>query len=254
MVLEADNAAGPEIEALMEAGIPLVVDRTDGQMHDKFVLIDRRQVWTGSMNFTLSDAYRNDNQLIAFSSPAAAAVYQAEFEEMFEAGLFGANSPAGTPSQVEIEGPEGEGIELEIAFSPDDGAAKRLVELIEAARESIHFMAFSFTSDEIGEAMLARAAQGVDVRGVFDESQLESSRRSLYEILIAAGLDVRVDGNPNILHHKAIIIDGRIVIAGSYNFSAGAETANDENMLVIHSQAVAALFLAEWERVFDLGK
>jgi phosphatidylserine/phosphatidylglycerophosphate/cardiolipin synthase-like enzyme len=52
------------------------------------------------------------------------------------------------------------------------------------------------------------------------------------------------------MHHKVLIIDERIVVTGSYNFSASAEKRNDENTLVIHNPEVAALFLAEYERVY----
>ena len=42
-----------------------------------------------------------------------------------------------------------------------------------------------------------------------------------------------------------------IVITGSYNFSRNAEENNDENVLIIHDTAIAAAYLAEWERVWD---
>ena len=253
LVVEADHAHQPEIEALVEAGIPVVPDLPDGLMHDKFAIIDRRQVWTGSMNFTLHGAYVNDNNLLAITDAAVAAAYEAEFEEMFTAGLFGAYSPPSAPTRVEIAGPDGAGIPLEVYFSPDDGAAGRIVELVSAAQRSIHFLAFSFTSDAIGGAMLERAAQGVMVAGVFDESQLRSNRGSEYAGMLEAGLDVRIDGSPGKLHHKLIVIDGRIVILGSYNFSQSAETRNDENMLVFHDERLAAVFEAEWQRLFDRG-
>ena len=68
-----------------------------------------------------------------------------------------------------------------------------------------------------------------------------------------AGLDVRLDGNPRNMHHKVIVIDGSLVITGSYNFSTSAEESNDENVLIVHSGDIASLFLIEFERVFDLA-
>jgi phosphatidylserine/phosphatidylglycerophosphate/cardiolipin synthase-like enzyme len=254
MVVEADSLDRPEIKVLAEAGIPIAADLPDGLMHDKFVVIDRRQVWTGSMNFTLSSAYRNDNNLIALTHPAAAAAYEAEFEEMFTDGLFGPYSPDGERAEFEVAGPAGSVIPVEVYFSPDDGALARILELLAGARESIRFMAFSFTSDEIGALMEERAAAGVDVRGVFDDSQLRSSGGGEYDWLLGAGLDVRIDGNPELLHHKVIVIDGEVVIAGSYNFSASAETRNDENVVIIFDEVVAGVFLEEWERVFSIGR
>jgi phosphatidylserine/phosphatidylglycerophosphate/cardiolipin synthase-like enzyme len=89
---------------------------------------------------------------------------------------------------------------------------------------------------------------------VFEEDQYNANIGTEFDRLREAGLDVRLDGNPYHMHHKVIIIDGQIVITGSYNFSRSAEESNDENVLVIHSQAVAAQFLAEFQRVFGLAQ
>ncbi len=247
LVAEADNADSPEMQALVAAGIPLVTDGPEGLMHDKFVIIDRQQVWMGSMNYTFTGAYRNDENLIAITSREAAAAYLAEFEEMFVGGRFGAFSPAGGPVSLSLEAAP-----LEIRFSPDDGVAARIIELINGARESIHFMAFSFTSDPIGDAMLAHSAAGMTVTGIFDESQYNSNGASSeFDRMLENGLAVRLDGNPDKLHAKVIIIDGEIVIAGSYNFSASAEEANDENVVIIFSEEIARAFLREWERIWE---
>ena len=143
---------------------------------------------------------------------------------------------------------------VEVYFSPDDGTASSLVNLIQGAKECVFFMAYSFTSDDIAQAMLDRARVGVTVAGVFDESQVKSNRGGEYDNLLSSGLDVRLDGSRDRMHHKVIVIDGRVVITGSYNFSASAEERNDENTLIIHSPGIAAQFLEEFERVYDKAK
>jgi phosphatidylserine/phosphatidylglycerophosphate/cardiolipin synthase-like enzyme len=245
VVAESDNLDEPEFEALAAAGIPVLGDRREGLMHHKFVVIDRLEVWTGSMNFTLNGAYRNDNNLVRVRSARLAENYLAEFEEMFSADRFGSLSRADTPyPAITVSG-----VPLEVYFSPDDGVAARLVELIEGAEARVDFLAFSFTADDLAEALLDQARRGVQVRGVFEARQVDSNIGTEYGRLRGAGLDVHLDGNPKNMHHKVIIIDSRIVIAGSYNFSASAEQRNDENVLVIHSTAVAAHYLDEFARV-----
>lgn len=247
VVCESDNMDRPEMQTLIEAGIPILCDRRQGLMHNKFVIIDRLEVWTGSMNFTLRGAYQNNNNLIRIRSTNLARNYLVEFEEMFVDDLFGPRSPANTPySTLSIDGTL-----LEVYFSPDDGAAREIVRLIGDADESIYFLAFSFTSDDIGAAMLDRAEAGVTVAGVIEASQYRTNVGSEFDTLRAAGLDVRLDGNPYNMHHKVIVLDGKTVITGSYNFSASAEKRNDENTLVIHNEDVAGLFLEEFERVFS---
>lgn len=250
MVAESDNLDRPEIEALVQAGIPVLGDRREGLMHHKFVVIDRLEVWTGSMNFTINGAYRNDNNLVRVRSSRLAQDYLTEFEEMFTHDRFGPASLPDTPLPSVVV----DGVQIDVLFSPDDGAASQLVALVNGAQESVYFMAYSFTADDIALAMLGRARAGVTVSGVFETSQFASNQGTEYGNLRAAGLDVHLDENPRNMHHKVIVIDERIVVMGSYNFSASAETRNDENVLVIHSPEIAALYVNEFTRVRGLAQ
>ena len=64
-----------------------------------------------------------------------------------------------------------------------------------------------------------------------------------------AGLDVRLDGKPEVMNHKIMIIDGRIVVMGSYDFTNRAENENDENVLIIYDEKIAQKFMEEFERI-----
>ncbi len=246
VVTESDNLDEAEIQQVMDAGIPVVSDRRESLMHNKFVVIDAQDVWTGSMNFTVNGGYRNDNNLIHIRSSRLAENYTIEFEEMFASELFGNYTAANTPHpSLTVEG-----IRLDTSFSPDDGTAAQILDLIYSAEKSIYFMAFSFTSDDIAAAMIEQAARGVDVAGVMEESQYHSNTGGEFDNLLNSGIDVRLDGNRNNMHHKVIIMDDAIVITGSYNFSRSAEERNDENTLFIYSAEVATQYLAEFERVY----
>jgi phosphatidylserine/phosphatidylglycerophosphate/cardiolipin synthase-like enzyme len=94
----------------------------------------------------------------------------------------------------------------------------------------------------------------VTVAGVFDESQAAGNTGTEWDRLREAGLDVRMDGNSSLMHHKVILIDGETIVTGSYNFSANAERRNDENTLVIYSSRVASQYMVEFERVFEEGQ
>ncbi len=246
VVMESDNLDEKEAQDLLDAGIEVLGDRRESLMHNKFVIIDSAEVWTGSMNFTMNGAYRNDNNLIRFQATRLAENYTAEFEEMFVRDMFGDHIIENTPHpNLTIAGSP-----LENYFSPDDQAANRIVELIGASQENIRFMTFSFTSDPIAAALIEAAGRGVDVAGVFEESQYYSNTGGEFDRLAAAGLNVRLDGNERNMHHKVIIIDEKIVITGSYNFSRSAEERNDENVIIVHDAGFAAEYLAEFERVF----
>ncbi len=247
VVAESDNLDEVEIQELQEAGIEILGDRRESLMHNKFVVIDGLDVWTGSMNFTVNGAYRNDNNLIHIRSTKLAENFTSEFEEMFVQDMFGDNAISRTPNPSFTL----DGSLIETYFSPDDGTAAQIIDAIQNAETSIHFLAFSFTSDDIAQALIDAANDGVTVKGVFEESQYHSNTGTEYDNLLAAGLVVRLDGNDRNMHHKVFIIDGEIVVTGSYNFSRSAEERNDENTLLIYSSDIAARYLAEFERVFE---
>jgi phosphatidylserine/phosphatidylglycerophosphate/cardiolipin synthase-like enzyme len=246
MVTDSDNLDEDEIRDLRTVGVPVRGDRREGLMHNKFVIIDSATVWTGSMNLTINSAYRNNDNLIALHSSALARNYSAEFNEMFDEDRFGPGSPANTPDpRLEINGSP-----VEVYFSPEDGVETEIIRLIRSARRSIRFMLYSFTSDPIAAAILAQSEAGLEVSGIFEAEQAHSNRGTEYDKLLAAGLDVWLDGNPRNMHHKVLIIDERIVLTGSYNFTNNARTLNDENLLVIEQPELAAAYTREFERLY----
>jgi phosphatidylserine/phosphatidylglycerophosphate/cardiolipin synthase-like enzyme len=246
MVMESDNLDRTDPQILLDEGIPILGDRREGLMHDKFVVIDNSEVWLGSMNFTDSGAYTDDNNLMRIRSVEIAENYTKEFEEMFVDDMFGPDVVAETPNPRVII----DDTPIDVYFSPDDHVQASFVELIENAQESINFMAFSFTADELGDAVRARAQDGVAVAGVMDSEQVKSNTGTEFDPFKQAGLDVLMDGNEGLMHHKVMIIDESIVIFGSYNFTASAETKNDETLIVVYNEEIAAQFMDEFDRVY----
>lgn len=246
MVMESDNMDRADVQILKSAGIPILGDRREGLMHDKFIIIDNSEVWVGSMNLTDSGAYEDNNNMIHIRSVKMAENYKKEFDEMFVDDKFGDRIAAETPHPRLIL----DGTPIDTYFSPDDGILPVFVEMVENAESSISFMAFSFTSDQIGEAVRRRAEEGVLVSGVMEDEQVNSNTGTEFDPFLQARLDVRRDGNEGQMHHKVMIIDRQIVIFGSYNFTNSAETRNDETLLVIYNQDIAAQFLEEFGRVY----
>ena len=250
LVMETDNTNVAVPKALIAAGIPVVSDRLPGLMHDKFVVIDRAEVWTGSMNFTVAGTYHDNNSLMHIRSSRVADDYESEFDQMFEEHKFGPGLISETPHPSVTIGDT----PLQIYFSPADHVQVALLPLIDHARLSIAFLAYSFTSDPLGAAIRQRAAAGVRVAGVVEADQVRSNVGTEYETFRSAGLDVHLDGNPGLMHHKVIIIDDQIVVMGSYNFTASAERNNEENLVVIHNPEIAAQYMKEFGRVYALAQ
>lgn len=249
LVTDSDTLAEPVVQDLITAGIPVVADNRSAIMHNKFAVLDGASVWTGSLNFTYNDAYRNNNNFIWIQSKTLAANYTHEFEEMFTAQAFGPRSPADTPNPtVEIAGTR-----VENYFAPEDDVARRVLPLLQNAQHSVYFLAFSFTRADFASALIAQGQSGRTVRGVFETRQIAAGSDEVWLQLSAAGLPVRQDGNPYNLHSKVFIIDLQTVVLGSYNFSASADESNDENVLIIHNRAIALAYYEEWLKVWEVA-
>ncbi len=106
--------------------------------------------------------------MLRFASREIAADYTNEFEQMFD-GRFGTSKRSTTPYSAVRLG----SARVEIYFSPQDGVAKHVLQRLAAAKHSIHFMTFSYTSSAIADAMVAQAQAGLPVRGVFESQNAD---------------------------------------------------------------------------------
>lgn len=121
---------------------------------------------------------------------------------------------------------------VEAYFSPKGGCQAAIVREMMKARHEILVQAYSFTADPLTYALVELKKQGVLVEIVLDKSN-EVDRYSDLKICLDAGLDVRVDHEHPIAHNKIMIIDQKVVITGSYNFTNQAEGENAENVVII---------------------
>jgi phosphatidylserine/phosphatidylglycerophosphate/cardiolipin synthase-like enzyme len=257
IVVDDQMAEEPEskVSYLIQNGVEVRKDKFKSYfMHNKFCVIDRLIVWTGSLNPTYGGVRRQNNNVVVITSPMLAENYETEFEEMWE-GKFGKSSPRNTPYPHLIVF----GKRMECYFGPEDGIAREILAELANARESIYFMAFSFTRDDMSNLIIEKHKERKEVRGVFEsmdsfEDQFligYPDEYSKYWVMKQAGLNVRLDGNPDLMHHKVFILDNETVIMGSPNFSKKADQDNDENLLIIHDRETAFAYLKEFEEVWE---
>jgi len=133
---------------------------------------------------------------------------------------------------------------LEVHFSPKGGCTEQIVRYVGNARTSVRVLAYSFTSQPIINALIERKKAGKVVEVVLDRSNTGSLQAAT---LIAAGILVKFDRKHVIAHNKTMIIDGKIVLTGSFNFTNSAETSNAENCLAVLNMNLASQYLANWQ-------
>lgn len=258
---DGDELHDAGYEALEMAGVELILRKPlDRIMHNKFAVIDARWVFTGSMNYSENGIMRNNNHTIRFDSADLATIYAAEFQQMHDEVLFGRKKEALGIGQSTTVG----STDVEIYFSPQDNPIGPLRRVMATADVRVFFMVFSYTHPDLAADMIALHQAGVEVVGVFDESQARG-RYSVDEQLAAAGIPVYLDGNENAsgfaggkLHHKTMLIDVATdseptVISGSFNWSNAATDYNDENLVVLPGADFATPFLEEFCKVLEVA-
>lgn len=249
VVVDSDALDNRAVQRLQQGKIPVVGDQREGLMHNKFILIDDQILWSGSLNLTPASLDKDHNVFLRIRSGELVALYRVEFEEMFTAHQFGGGQALPLPERRVIV----EGVAVEVWFAPDDQPGSALAERINGARERVGFLAYTFTRDDLRDAMIAAAQRGVQVRGVFDADQSDAAGND-YAALRRAGLDVRLDGSPGLMHEKVLVIDSETVITGSYNFTRSADETNDENLLILRSSELAKQFEAEFQRIYEAAR
>jgi phosphatidylserine/phosphatidylglycerophosphate/cardiolipin synthase-like enzyme len=235
VVIDKDN----EEDTIIKKNI-VRFDDNNQLTHNKFCIIDKKAVFTGSFNPTINGAFRNNNNMIIIDSRYLAKNYEDEFSELWDY-RFGQGAKIKNP-MVYYNNKK-----IENYFCPEDDCKGKIINTIEQAKSSIYFMTFSFTDEDIADSIFFK--NDLDIKGIFDNMQA-GSRYSQYHRFYGFGLPVIRDKNPAIMHHKVFIIDNSTVITGSFNPTGAANYKNDENIIIIHDKAIAKQFLDEFERLF----
>lgn len=143
--------------------------------------------------------------------------------------------------------------DVSACFVPEARCTGEIVAALESARTEIRVQAFAFSSRPIAAALKAAHERGVDVQVVVDRSN-ERYHGGVTDALVAAGVPVFVDWSPAIAHSKVMIVDRHLVVGGSFNYSAAADSRNAENVTFIDSPIVAGWFLANWQARRDVSE
>ncbi|MFN8578083.1 MAG: phospholipase D-like domain-containing protein [Candidatus Sericytochromatia bacterium] len=243
-LMEKEDPTKPRqaIIDLKNAGIPIVDDKREKLMHNKFMIVDNSTIWTGSMNLTTSSMFHHNNNSIMIRSPQLAENFNAEFKRMYEKNQFGTN-----PHEIPYKDVNVSGISIRTFFSPGGGTMNAILDELKKAQKNIKFMAFSMTDKNILDIMVQKKQAGLNVQGVFDNCLIP--QYSIFWGLKKGDVMSLRDGNQALMHHKVMIIDDETVVTGSFNFSKSADEGNNENALIIKSASIAKQYIGEYLRV-----
>jgi len=129
----------------------------------------------------------------------------------------------------------------EVYFSLSDNPQKAIIKNINQAEAFINMAMYVFTDKEIALPLIDAQKRGVKVRVYLDKDQVDYEY-SQSRFLVQKGIKIRESNNNYIMHHKFAIIDNRLLLAGSYNWTFSANNRNDENLMVIDDPEIIKIF------------
>jgi phosphatidylserine/phosphatidylglycerophosphate/cardiolipin synthase-like enzyme len=225
--------------ALLRCNVDVKADYNPKIFHQKFVVRDYRgeakptsALLSGSTNFTVTDTHRNLNHVVVFHDWRVCREYTVEFD-MIRNGQFGRNVHGDVPKAFNIKG-----VPVKVLFAPEHTPELEIMKQMLKATDRVDFAIFTFSgSSGIDDTMIALQAAGRHVRGAVDPGQGAQTWAATHD-LDRAGIEIFYpDRTPPFrkLHHKLMVIDQSIVVAGSFNYTAPANQYNDENIFVLGS-------------------
>ena len=218
--------------AILRTAINIRSDYNPSIFHQKFIVRDGSTLLTGSTNFTDSGTSTNLNHLVIVRSRKVANLYSREYREILQ-GHFGKLNEGHdvAPKDVEVSK-----IPIRVLFAPDHNPEMEIMKQMLKAKKRIDFAMFTFAkSSGIDDTMIALSKAGRPVRGILDKRQANQKWAATRPVRNAgARLYVaQPRGDLNKLHHKLMVIDGQVVIAGSFNYTGPATRLNDENIIIL---------------------
>lgn len=253
---------------LVHAGISSRFRDKNGLMHHKFILIDKKILIAGTGNFTGNGFFRNNNLFLMSENRQLIDAFQYEFDAMFQ-GDFGVDKEGSLNDDKEFS----ESRQIKIFFSPQNRKLilDEMISAIDQAKSSIKFMIYSFSLDQISDALVRAANRGIKITGIIDKNFFRGVSQEAPRLfsLNHENVNIRIDGNENTLvkngkesggklHTKIMLIDeetdNAISILGSFNWSANGLEKNDENLFIIHSKELTNQIFLFFKNILTISK
>ncbi len=229
------SAAGVDVEFVAGG------DNPAGLQHAKFLLVDGTTLATGSNNWSSTGTSINEESMIVIASvdgDPLVAGFQCHFEAIWTRNPGGA-AACSTP---------------EVKFAPSTEPIKMLKEELARGQKSIDVLMHHLAFDDLVKELAKAAERGVKVRVIVNAADRAEHTGPAWDRLIAAGGRIRYKQTNadlfQLMHHKLVIVDDRVVVNGSGNWSGSAFFKNFENYVRYRDPRIARPYRQLYDRLW----
>lgn len=260
-------------------------NKGSGLMHHKFIVVDGKTTIISSGNLTTSDlngdfssleSRGNANNLIVITNNIEVGqIFTDEFDYMWQ-GIFKSRKPYRPPVTIAVGGGT-----VTLNFSP--AKKKQAIEMtsngiisfyLQQTSVSAHIALFVYSDQTISNTLGEVRDRGIeDIKVLVDPDFYRQAYSKVYDALgvcptagkgkrksrinvnpwrnpiTTVGFPVAATGDRGV-HSKMAILDGRLTIAGSHNWSNAGNYSNDETLIAIDNPTVAAHYEQEFNRLY----
>ncbi len=255
----------PQVTRLLQApGVEVRTlrgTRAYGVNHNKILVCDRAAAAVGSYNWTFGATFSNHENTLVARQPAHVSGYVDYFEWMWAKARTPAQGPSpelpegyyGLPPQDPAPALSLNGVPVPAyLFSPGSRSEERLAGLIDAARTSVDAVTFTFSSKTLADALLRAKQRGVKVRFLTDKNMGRTAY--LAKFVFDNGVPMRWGIGRNgkgALHNKFLILDGRVLQTGSFNWTVNASKNSFENMIFTGDPAAVKAYQGTYDWLYN---
>lgn len=138
-------------------------------------------------------------------------------------------------------------------FSLTDDIRQKVLDGIKEASETIDVAMFTISDDDIAKALIRVFRKGISIRVLTDDEKIYDQGSDIRE-LKSAGIEVRIDSEKSLMHHKFMIVDSIRLYNGSYNWTRTGADKNNENLVITDNATIVKAFVTEYERLWPKMK
>ena len=135
-----------------------------------------------------------------------------------------------------------------------DNIRQNILDELDKASEKIVVAVYWFTNQTLFQKLMTKVADGLKVELIIHNDYINNRETGLsFQNFIDSGGEFYFSDTFNPMHNKFCIIDNKVLINGSYNWTYYAEDRNRENILLIKDeQETIDEFVNEFERLKSL--
>ena len=135
-------------------------------------------------------------------------------------------------------------------FGHEDTSLSKLITVLLEAKQTLDVCVFTINCRELADAVVQLHNNGVVVRVLTDDEQMGSTGSQI-EKFRREGIQVRHDLSSFFMHHKFVVIDGKQLVNGSFNWTRQAVTGNRENVVITSDEGVVKAFLEQFDKLWE---